>query len=318
MSKLSATQIKKIKKYIDSLKYDANRVTLESIAKKVLSLNSIQVGNLFIDAYPKGSIGKLSAELSHHRTNLLIKDGRIPDWVIDYDAVTQEVYIIGLGNYLTKIGVDSATSLRLKNHTELRKQLIDLENGDSLEAVAAAMLQDAGKTGIATQRSGDLGVDAIGSCDLFPIPSCLTLGLVESNTQKVRVPHAGEAAFTIVSSKANLGGKINRRDTINPAHIRELIGGWLIQRSDASVLKEQGVLMLSPMQLVLVTTYRLSTNSWRLCHELGVQVWSLPQIIYMICKHSSSVFNTSNTLNLRKFKSWWSSKDSSRQSVGTK
>lgn len=119
------------------------------------------------------------------------------------------------------------------------------------------------------------------------------------------------------ANEANLSDEIPA--TISPAHIRELIGGWLIQRSDAGIWRQAAnIKMLSAIQLLLVTTYRLSDESLSLCRDLGVAVWGIPELIYLICKHSpDSVFpcHPSSTFDADGMSNWIDSSGNTRLSA---
>src|SRR5439155_15438185 len=86
----------------------------------------------------------------------------------------------------------------------------------------------------------------------------------------------GDKVFVFASSKAFTDGRQSRPELINRAHIRELVGGWVIQRSSVAKWQSVGIRMLSPVQMILVTTYRLSPDAKAECRALGVHVWGIP------------------------------------------
>jgi hypothetical protein len=140
--------------------------------------------------------------------------------------------------------------------------------------------------GEATRGSGDQGIDAIGWKQLVLIEPSFSDGDIRPNEV---LP--GEKVFLFASSKAFT---ISRRNPplIKPAHIRELVGGWAIQRSSVGKWRSVGIRMLTPVQMILVTTYRLSLDAKAECRELGVQVWGIPELIYLICIAApNTVFN---------------------------
>lgn len=106
----------------------------------------------------------------------------------------------------------------------------------------------------------------------------------------------GERLHIIASCKANEGNTAGGiPNTISPAHIRELIGAWMIQRSESGMWQQRaGIKILSPLQLLLVTTYRLSDDSLSLCRRMGVAVWGIPELVYLVCRYApESVFSAS-------------------------
>jgi hypothetical protein len=95
---------------------------------------------------------------------------------------------------------------------------------------------------------------------------------------------------------------------LQPAHIREVAGGWVIQRTSTGIWQKVGIRMLSPVQMILVTTYRLSDASKSECRELGIQVWGLPELIYLVCLSApADVFDSSKgyAFSARGFGAWW-------------
>src|SRR6185436_19898869 len=102
---------------------------------------------------------------------------------------------------------------------------------------------------------------------------------------------------------------------LDVAHIRELVGSWVIQRSPTGKWSDVGIQTLTPIQLILVTTYRMSVNAKAQCRSLGVQVWSMPELVYLICNVApDEVFDASvgYTLSPNRFREWWRERDLNR------
>jgi hypothetical protein len=206
--------------------------------------------------------------------------------------------------------VDTKLRGRLAHHREIRTALRRMRNGHDLEALAAAIMKSKCGYGEATRGSGDQGIDAIGWKQLVLIEPSFTEGHL---SKKQTLP--GDRVFLFASSKAFTDGRLGPPELINPAHIRELVGGWVIQRSSTSKWQSAGVRMLSPVQMVLVTTYRLSLDAKAECSELGVQVWGIPELIYLICDAApDAVFDTANnyTFSTRACNAWWKQRDRNR------
>ena len=121
----------------------------------------------------------------------------------------------------------------------------------------------------------------------------------------------GKKVYFLASSKANIGQGAEP-DPINPAFIRELIGGWLLQRTATGKWSQLGILPLSPVQLVLVTTYRISPSARGECMSLGVQVWALPELIFFVAKYAPDDVFAGNAFVIDAFNAWWQTKDESR------
>jgi hypothetical protein len=64
-----------------------------------------------------------------------------------------------------------------------------------------------------------------------------------------------------------------------------------------------------------LTTYRLSINAKAECRSLGVQIWGLPELIYLCCTAApDTVFDGANNYAFSKaaFNQWWKLKNQSR------
>lgn len=73
--------------------------------------------------------------------------------------------------------------------------------------------------------------------------------------------------------------------------------------------------MLSPVQMILVTTYRLSMDAKADCRDLGVQVWGIPELVYLICKWAPDpIFDAAHgyAFSAASFRSWWKERDRNR------
>jgi hypothetical protein len=125
-----------------------------------------------------------------------------------------------------------------------------------------------------------------------------------------------EKVYFIASSKANLGKK-DEQDLVNPAFIRELVGGWVIQRTSVGHWNQTGISPLSSLQPIFVTTYRLSAEARAECRRLGVQIWSLSELIFLISKFGpDNLFGATGDSDFDKpaFAAWWGRKDKARAS----
>jgi hypothetical protein len=73
--------------------------------------------------------------------------------------------------------------------------------------------------------------------------------------------------------------------------------------------------MLSPVQMVLATTYRLSMDAKAECRKLGIQVWGIPELIYLICDAApEAVFDAANNyaFSMASFNAWWKQRATNR------
>jgi hypothetical protein len=185
-----------------------------------------------------------------------------------------------------------------------------MQNGHDVEALAAAIMNVQCDYGEATRGSGDQGIDAIGWSELVLIDPFVSDGVHFGNRST-----PGEKVFLFASSKAFTDGGNGAPKAINPAHIRELVGGWSIQRSSVGMWQKVGIRMLSPVQMILVTTYRLSLDAKAECRGLGIQVWGIPELVYLICKSAPvDVFDEANSyaFSSARFRAWWRQRDTTR------
>ena len=209
---------------------------------------------------PLSLTNKLTAEIER----LLTFEGAVPSFgiLVAPDFVDR---IGGFGTVMLACGAREKTVTRLRWHAEIRAQLRSVTKGHDLEAIAAAILEAAVGRGHATRGSGDQGVDVLG---WQPLAS--TFPLFASLVERGNQPSISnwEKVFFIASSKANLQNA-EQPTVLNPAFIRELVGTWLIQRTSIGHWSDAGILPLSAVQVILVTTYRLSSEARRECRRSG-------------------------------------------------
>ncbi|CAD6876207.1 hypothetical protein [Methylomonas fluvii] len=311
---LSSTDIQRVIDVAYKLDIYTPQRPIEDFFGDVLGLNAIQRASEFPDPDPTG-IGAISiGRLTLARDELLRDKGQVPAFVIYRDKTANRTFISGIAAYLSLKGLpaDSPPDFlkRIEKHQSIRKELLQIDKGHKLELVAAAILSRVCHYGEATKGSGDQGIDAIGWNQLIRIEDAFLDGLATDN-----VIRAGHRVMVVASSKAAIGSNPGDLKVINPAHIRELVGSWLIQRSESSVWKNLGVQLLTPLQLVLVTTYRLSEESKAECQRLGVQVWSIPELVYLICRYAPpEVFPIGRRpmFSPSKFADWWGEKQLTR------
>ena len=296
MAGLTKKKIDVVVKEAKLTTFSAPSTKLFDFGSKVLNLNVIQAGTLLDDS----ALMKIAAQLTEYRGKQLFDQGKIPDFVVHKPA-GGGCEICGLGTFLGIRNFNTQIAERLKHRAEIRKTLRELEKGHFLEAVAAALLNSEMTKGYATQGARDQGIDAVGWSILFEMNEAI----VEKDNQKVYSPDAKVFAFSSAKKSMSTSDRIS---LISPAAIRETIGGWVIQRSNFGAWKREGVKMLSPVQMIFATTYRISEASRILCKELGVQVWSLSELVYLIVVNApENVFDPSSGYQFCKaeFDKWW-------------
>ena len=304
-------QINLVQAAAKSLSMAAAAVTVEEFYGTTLGLTSTELVNYF----PRPDLGDAAIAVSHLtlcREEILRDEAKVPTFVV-YEAAN-DYCIAGISTYYHTIsprGADYPSDFleRLTQASAIRSHLLAFDKGQKLEALAAALLASICATGDATKGSGDQGIDAIGTNHLIRIDPLFLDGIADN---KRVLP--GQKVIVLASAKANLKAAVTGTvDTISPAHIREIIGGWLIQRSEASMWRHLGIQMLTPLQLLLVTTYKLSSNSKAYCNRLGVQVWGIPELTYLICKFGlPNLFPASRGFSAAEFDNWWGLKDGAR------
>lgn len=308
---LTDVQFKTLLEAAKTISFDAPLRPVADFVTSVLSLDEAAQMALFGDSNSEELLrvtNALTGEVDH----LLNFEGGIPPFgVLITEA--QPDRIAGFGVILSVCGADPKLVSRLKYHAGIRSVLIDIAQGHDLEAIAAAILQAACGNADATKGSGDQGIDVVGWQSILPTEP-LFASLIERGKQWA-LP-SWEKVFFLASSKANLGKK-PKRDLINPAFIRELVGGWVIQRSSIGQWSQIGISPLSALQLILVTTYRLSADARKECRSLGVQIWSLSELIFLIGRHApNAVFGETGdgAFDESAFKAWWGEKGKTRLS----
>lgn len=306
---LSAQEVRQVLTSARQLQIDAPTLRVEDFFVNVLGLNAVQRVAYFPSPDPNGFLALAVAHLTQERERLLREDSTVPGFAVFKDSLGN-FCIAGSDTYLATKNISAECRRRLAQHAVIRTVLRKIQNGHDLEALAAAIMSAQCDYGEATRGSGDQGIDAIGWKQLVLIePSFVDGNFLKSQA----LP--GEKVFLFASSKAFTDGKETPPKLINPAHIRELVGGWLIQRSSIAKWQAVGIRMLSPVQMILVTTYRLSDDAKLECQSLGVQVWSIPELIYLICVSApNSVFDPANghTFSPSEFKKWWQTRNASR------
>ncbi len=308
---LKAAQIQKVLAAAKALSMNAPSVTVEAFYGSVLSLNPVELVELFPKPDPMG-VGAISiSRLTLAREEILRDKCELPSFVV-YDTPAGPC-LSGICTYFLSVKVIPSDYpadflVRLRQHNKIRTQLLNIDKGQKLEALAAAVLSLACSYGEATKGSGDQGIDAIGTNHLLRIDPVFLEGPLDDS--KI-LP--GQKVIILASSKAGLGLSGADVKLISPAHIRELIGGWLIQRSETSMWRSLGIQMLTPLQMLLVTTYRLSAESKSDCNKLGVQVWGIPELIFLICRYGPvNIFSPASGFSSVQFVKWWQEKDLSR------
>lgn len=284
-----------------ALRFDSPSIRVENMAANTLGLNAAQRLMAFPLPDPNATLDKLVAHLTKEREEILRTEGHIPSFVVDQDALGT-YYISGTLTYLKSRGIPQLVQDRLRQHESVRRGIMDLTKGHDLEALAAALVNAACGTAQATQASADQGIDVVGWNTLLPLDPCFLSGAVHGS----RAPFPGERVIVLASAK-KVEGRNSAR--LSRAHIRELVGGWLIQRSNAGAWRSHGVSLLTPVQMLLVTTYQMSLDARAECHTLGIQVWNLPELVFLICKYAPApVFDASKNHNFVRsaFRAWWS------------
>jgi hypothetical protein len=310
---LSENQYQQVIQAFSTLDVHAQEELVEDFFTRVLALNPMERLAAFPSPDPQGIVDISISRLTEHQEQALTTECRIPAGVVFRTAAGSWV-VSGLASYLQVVGADQKLIERIQHHDSVRTEVLGYKQGHHLEAVAASILESMCGYGEATRGSGDQGIDAVGRKVVVESNSIFDRGHVDLT----RVPNhsPGRHIFLLASSKASQAGLNKPLPVLNPAHLRELVGGWLIQR-DSAVGKWQnlGIQMLTPLQMVLVTTYRMSAQSEAECKKLGILVWGVPQLIALICTTApNDVFDTTqgHTFVPAAFKKWWKRKHSAR------
>lgn len=310
--RLNPAQLAAVNTAAANLPDDAGVQPLEEFMGSVLALNLVEKASLMPDPDPTG-VGSINVSEFTKARDLLIRDeGKVPSYVVYKPKGQSQHFVSGIATYLRSVrgGAEPSFLERIKSRGSVRSALRQLKQGHDLELVAAAVFANACDYGQATAGSGDQGIDAVAWKELLSIDDVFMDGLAGSELIR-----PGNRVYFVASSKAMMDAAgAAPLKLISPAHIRELVGSWVIQRSAVGAWTGLGLQMLTPLQLVLVTTYRLSAESQQDCHKLGVQVWGLPELTYMICKFAPpEVFSgPDGAFSRTEFNAWWRAKERTR------
>ncbi len=304
-----------------ALPIDSGSQLLTDFIAVSLNLNASQKAEICPDADSPADdtkrvvLDRIAASLDARRLKVLKEEAKISNAVLttkpDAAGGKPEYSVMGLLEFLRNSGAQDAFLQRVRLADTIRTYLTGIGDGLKLEAIAAILLKQQYESCRATRRSFDQGVDCFATQPILELESWCCAPDMIATVQKT-----GEKLHIIASCKANEGNIAGGiPSTISPAHTRELIGAWLIQRSDSGMWqKAAGIKLLSPMQLLLVTTYRLSDDTMQLCRNLGVAVWSITELIYLICRSApSDVFAPgATTINIDRMEAWIASADADR------
>lgn len=315
MTLLSKRQVSLVRAAVKALPMNATEERVEDFVSRHLGFSAHERGQYFAGPNGATTLSITVAELTRERETVLRDNCEIPNYMV-YEDTHGVWQLSGLEYYLSTVQPTRFTDgfrARIPAHRAVRRELMSFHKGHDLEALGATLIEAICGYGEATRGSGDQGIDAIGRKTLLAFHRAFYTGASSPALIDESVP--GGNVFILASSKANLGVTAGAPSSISPAHIRELVGGWLIQRDDVGKWREAGIRMLSPVQMLLITTYRLSDESINECQRLGVHVWTLPQLIYLVCEHApAEVFDVAraNIFVPAKFRTWWRSKATSR------
>lgn len=291
MPTLTAEHRGKLTAALDGIGLDSPEQSLVAFTTAALNLDATKQAEFFPDFGtsaddPKSVwLGHVAATLEAHRKKLIEEHAKVPASVVlkrPTTAGTQHPYSIwGLAAYLGSKNAKPEFVARIRQLEAVRNYLTGIGDGHKLEALAACILRGFCPKSIPTRRGFDQGVDCLAYQDILELERWCCDASVSATAD-----YFGERLHVVASCKANEGNVAGGIPaTISPAHVRELIGAWLIQRSNSGRWqKPMQIKSLSPMQLLLVTTYRLSDDSMSLCKELGVAVWGVTELIYLICR----------------------------------
>jgi hypothetical protein len=304
---------------ISALKAAARAIPLNSPPVRVtdfisghFQLNPVQQADLVTTGFAGATLAMWVAYITEERKVILDRECALPPFVVYTDALGAD-QISGLQPYLTTRGKSPQFVTRIGLHNQIRSALIGLAQGHHLEAIGAAILNGLSVSGRATRGSGDQGIDFIGRRTLVPIDPAF----INGSLPEIRAL-PGDNAFVLGSSKAPRSSATTR-PLLSPHYVRELIGGWTIQRSQAGLWREQGIKMMSPVQMVLLTTYQLSADAKRLCNIVGVQLWTLPELISLVCEAApNNVFQNAAgapRIMTAAFRTWWMAHHNNRLAV---
>lgn len=321
MGKFSIQDYRKITDAFTTLAPDAAESELENFVVGILQLNPSQRSKKFPDGDPDADKDRLlrldliASRLVAASQHAIAKGGILDAVIIkkkDQALSSEYYYVLGLEKYLAQGGETDRFINRTKNIHRLRAILGSISKGLFLEALTAAILRTIYTDANATQGTNDQGIDCLAKTQILPIQSwCCAPDTLAA------LSYTGSHLHIVTSCKANEGSSATGTpDTISPAHIRELIGAWMIQRSSSGAWqKPASISLLAPIQLLLSTTYKLSDASSLLCKDLGVAVWGITELIYLIIRHApESVFPpaSGHAFDKASFDAWVLSANNSR------
>lgn len=301
----SAQDLQKILRALRNLDVECSCQPVHEFVGTTLGLDELEWASLAPEPDPDGVEARLVAHLTHFHEQLILKSGAVPNFAVYQDAIDDHWYVEGIVSHLRR-GAEAGAVFpdRVSEHLRVREYL-RRRTGHELEAIGAALLSRIYDAAWATRGAADQGVDAVSTQELLSAPAdaVAAWNLVRGLRM---IPSENTQLFVVASMKANESGTRATRSTLQPTHIRDLIGTLLLQRSEAGVWKRLGIRALSPALPVLVTTYVLSTASWLLCSRAGVQVWALPELVILTCRLAPNAVFPGGKFSGRAFRKWWS------------
>jgi hypothetical protein len=293
MAIIDPTSDTTVRQAFDSLSVDSAEIELTEFVATRLNLNPSQRTSLLPDRGTAQDdersvrLDQLAGALELQREYALKTEARIPNGILfkrtDSLLGRSSYFVEGLIHFLSRNGSPDAFLGRVRDNAAIRRYLTGIGTGDKLEAIASSLLTKMFKESSATRRTADQGVDCFAHDEILQVHDwCCNAGMgPELNL-------VGKRVHIIASCKANEGNAADGIPAVMPpAHLRELIGSWLIQRTDYGMWHSRAAIrFLSPLQLLLVTTYRLSDGSLNLCEKTGVTQWGIPEIIYLFCAYA--------------------------------
>lgn len=272
--------------------WDAPSRSMQDVLQSSLSIDAISAGKLLSDP---NIATKLFSEIEAFIERTLWLDCEIPTFHFNPNGPIGPS-ASGMGFFLRQstVPIDETIARRLAHHAAIRQWLRHLQPPHLLEATAAALLHSAVGHGIATRKGTDQGVDVISrrrDAIVDQLPPWFSQKFEPTN------------GFVLASCKAtsNSGARPERLD---PAALRELVSAYLIQRTSGGQWGNLGIFPLTPLRLVLVTTYRLSDDSWSLASALGLDVWSIPELTVMIARFAPEAFDNADMFDTKQMRDW--------------
>jgi hypothetical protein len=312
--KFDVAQKRAIAAALQAFPLDGDKERLEDFVARAISLGPLAVERYF----PAGGSGQgpaNAAEVTAVRTDMVEVRCQIPSYVFHLDRNGRQ-WIEGLATSLAAVDVTPQIRSRLTLRDSVRARVRAFSLGSELETLGAALfaaqIGDAGR-GFATQRSHDGGVDVVGLRNL-------AMSRLEFSSTGLRQgwPRTSPTLFVVGSAKCEETPGIEVA-LASRAHVRELVGTWAMQRTSVGRWSRLGIKPLSPVVPVFITTYRLSYEAMRECEELGIEVWGIPQLVWLVIALASElVFPTRDgqlSFDLDAFDRWWRSYEGTRVSA---